>query len=54
MVRGAEAPALQGQAQRAGAFQPGEERAPRRLYSSLPVPEGGLQESWGGTFNKGM
>ena len=54
MVRGAEAPALQGQAQRAGGFQPGEERAPRRLYSSLPVPERGLQESWGGTFYKGM
>ena len=45
MVRGAVAPALQGQAERAGALQPGEERAPRRLYSSLPVPEGVLQES---------
>ena len=22
-------------------------------YSCLPVPEGGLQESWGGTFCKG-
>ena len=24
------------------------------IYSVLPVPEGGLQESWGGTFYKGM
>ena len=23
------------------------------VTSSLPVPEGGLQESWGGTFYKG-
>ena len=27
----------------------GEEKALRRPYSSLPVPEGGLQESWGET-----
>ena len=27
----------------------GEEKALRRHYSSLPVPEGGLQESWGET-----
>ena len=26
----------------------------RRLQGGLPVPEGGLQESWGGTFYKGM
>ena len=39
------APLLQGQAERVGAFQPGEERAPRGPYSGLPVPEGGLQES---------
>ena len=30
------------------------DKAVRRPYSSLPVPEGGLQESWGGTFYKGM
>ena len=47
------APHLQGQAERAGAFQPGEEKAPRIPYSSLPGPEGDLQESWGGTFYKG-
>ena len=47
------APPLRGQAERAGAFHPGEEKAPRRPYSSLPGPAGGLQESWGGTFYKG-
>ena len=39
-----------GQAERAGALQPGEKKAPRRPYSRLPVPEGGLRESWAGTF----
>lgn len=29
--------------------QPGEKKAPERLYSSL-VPTGHLQKSWGGTF----
>jgi len=28
------------------------EKAPGGLYSMLPVPEEGLQESWGGTFYK--
>jgi len=46
-------PPLRGQAKRAGAFQLGEEGAPRRHYSSLPVLEGDLQESWEGTFYKG-
>ena len=46
----ARVPPLQGQAERAGALQPGEEKAPRRPYRGLPVPEGGLQECWGGTF----
>ena len=45
---------LQGQVERAGALQPGEEKSPRRPYSNLPVPERGLQESWGGTFYNGM
>jgi len=35
-------PPLQGQAERAGAVQPGEEKAAVRPESSLPVPEGGL------------
>jgi len=30
------------------------ERTPRRPYRSLPVSEGGLQESWRGRFYKGM
>ena len=47
------APPLQGQAGRAGAFQPGEEKASRGPYGSLPVPERGLKESWGGNFYKG-
>ena len=47
------APPLQGQAERDGALQPGKEKALRRTYSGLPVPEGGLQESYGGTFYRG-
>ena len=31
----------------------GLEKALGRLYSSLPVPEGGLQKISGGTFYKG-
>ena len=30
---------------RVGALQPGEEKVQEEPYSSLPVPEGGLQES---------
>jgi len=41
-------------AERAGAVQPGEEKAVGRPYSSLPVPDGGLQESWTGSFYKGL
>jgi len=36
------------------ASQPGEEKAPGRPCSSLPLPEGSLQESQRGTFYKGM
>jgi len=43
---------LWGQAERAGAVQPGEEKALRRPHSNLAVTEGDLQESWGGTFYK--
>ena len=39
---------------RVGVVQLGEEKAPGRPYSSLPVPKGGLQESWRGPFYKGM
>jgi len=38
----AAAPVLLGKAERVGVVHPGEERAPRRPYSSLSVPEGGL------------
>jgi len=31
-----------------------EKKVLRRPYSGLPVPERDLQESWGGTFYKGM
>ena len=43
---------LQQQAERIGALQTGEEKALGGLYSSFAVPEGGLQESWGGTFSR--
>jgi len=45
---------LKGKAERVGAVQCGEEKAPGRPYNNLPVPQGGLQESWRGTFYKGM
>ena len=38
---------------RAGALQPQEEKALGGPYSGLPVPEGGLQESWEGIFLRG-
>jgi len=48
------APLLKGKAERVGVVQPGEEKAPGRHCSTLPVPEDGLQESWRRTFDKGM
>ena len=48
MTRGLEH--LWGQAERAGVLQSGEEKAAGESHTSLPVPEVGLQESWGGTF----
>ena len=47
-------PHLWGQAERVKAIQPGEEKAPRRPHSGLPIPEGGQQVSWGRTFYKCM
>lgn len=35
-----------------GVVQPGEDKTPQRSSSSLPVPKGGLWESWRGTFCK--
>ena len=46
----AEPSPLRGQARRAGVLQPTEEKAPGGPCSGLPVPEGGLQEGWEGTF----
>ena len=46
-------PLLGEKAERVGAVQPGEEKTPGRPHSSIPLPEGGLQESWRGTFYKG-
>jgi len=43
---------LSGKAERF--VQPGEEKASGRPYCDLPVPEGGLEESWRETFHKGM
>ena len=40
-------PPLQGQGVRAGAVQPGEEKAPRRPESGLTVSRGGLEERRG-------
>lgn len=34
--------------------QPGIEKSPQRLHSSLPVPKGALKESWGGILYKGV
>lgn len=42
---GAGAPLLEGQAEGAGAVHAGEEKILGRPYGSLPVPNGGLQES---------
>ena len=39
---------------RVRAPQPGEEKALRRPYISLSVPEGGLQEHGGGTLYTGL
>ena len=44
------APLLRGQAEGAGAFQPKEKRALRRLYSSLQGPEGTYRKAGVGLF----
>ena len=45
---------LQGQAERPGVAQPGEEKAARRPYCSLSVLKGGLQERQGQSFYQGL
>jgi len=49
-----ETPPLGGKAEKVRLVQPGEVQALGRPHSTLSVPEGGLQESWRGTFYKGM
>jgi len=44
-IRGLEHLLPRGKVERVGAVQPGEENASGRSCSSLPIPEGGLQES---------
>lgn len=42
-------------AETVGVAQPGEKKAARRHYGSLPVElPGGQQESWGGTLCQGV
>lgn len=51
--QGTRRPSLWGQAQGTGAIQGGEDMTLWESYSSLPVPNGGLQKSWRGVFHKG-
>jgi len=46
------APLLWGQAERVGAVQPGEEKAPWRPWSSLAVPEGAYKKAGEGHFTR--
>lgn len=52
--QGTRRPSLWGQAQGTGTIQDGEDMILRESYNSLPVPKGGLQNSWRGVFHKGM
>ena len=45
-------PLLWGRSERAGAVQPGEEKAPGRPLSSLPVPEGAYKKAGEGLFTR--
>jgi len=45
-------PLLWGKAERVGALQPGEEKAPGRPYSSLPVPEEVCKKTGEGLFTR--
>ena len=46
------APLLWRQAERVGVVQPGEEEAPGRPYSSLPVPKGAYRKAGEGLFTR--
>ena len=54
VIRGLEHLSCEDRLRKAGVVQPGEGKALGRPCSSLPVPNRGLQESWRGTFYKGM
>jgi len=47
MIGGLEHLPLQGQAERYGAHQPGEEKAPEGPYSSHPIQEGAYRKAEG-------
>jgi len=53
MIQGLEHLSYEGRPRELGLFSLAE-KAPERPYSSLSVPEGGLQEGWRVTFYKGM
>jgi len=53
MIRGLEHLSYEERLRELGLFSLGKRRLLGKSYSSLPVPEGGLQESWRGTFLPG-
>ncbi|KAK4832531.1 hypothetical protein QYF61_023863 [Mycteria americana] len=54
MVRGLEHLFCEDRLRELGLFNLEKRRLQGHLISSLPVPEGGLQESWRETFYKGL